>query len=67
MPKWLKMLVGILLLPVCLGTAQALWGVLAHSGGADRFWVPLLAGVACWIIVFSSRPNRCGCTSSATN
>jgi hypothetical protein len=57
MPKWLKMFVGILLLPVCLATVQALWRVLARAGGADGMWVPLLAGAACWIAVFLLLPK----------
>jgi hypothetical protein len=53
------MCVGILLLPVCLATAQALWLVLAHAGAgaAARIWLPLLAGVACWVVVFLLLPK----------
>jgi len=57
MPKWLKMVVGILLLPVCLATAQALWLVVARTRAAERFWPPLLAGVACWVAVFLLLPK----------
>jgi len=58
-PKWLKLCVGILLLPVCLATVQALWLVLAHTGAnaASRIWMPLLAGVACWVTVFLLLPK----------
>jgi len=57
-PKWVKMFVGILLLPVCLATAKALWAVVAQiGGGADRVWLPMLAGVACWIVVFLLLPK----------
>jgi len=56
-PKWLKMCVGILLLPACLATAQALWRVLLHSGAAQRLWPPLLAGAACWVTVFLLLPK----------
>jgi hypothetical protein len=51
------MVLGILLLPVCLGTAKALWLELAHSGGSDRVWLPLLAGAACWVVVFLLLPK----------
>jgi hypothetical protein len=51
------MLVGILLLPVCLGTAKALWLELSRAGGADRVWLPLLAGAACWVVVFLLLPK----------
>jgi len=56
-PKWLKLLVGLLLLPVCLATAQALWLVLTRASGADRFWPPFLAGVACWVVIFLLLPK----------
>jgi hypothetical protein len=57
MPKWLKMCVGILLLPACLATAQALWRVLTQAGAAERLWPPLLAGAACWVVVFLLLPK----------
>jgi hypothetical protein len=53
MSKWIKLLVGILLLPVCLGTGQ----VLAAAGGMDRVWLPMLAGAACWLVVFLLLPK----------
>jgi hypothetical protein len=56
-PKWLKMFVGILLLPVCLATIQALWQVLSRVSGADRFWPPLLAGAVCWMAIFLLLPK----------
>jgi hypothetical protein len=57
MPKWIKFIVAVLLLPVCAGEALALWKVLQASGGADTTWVPLLAGVACWVIIFLLLPK----------
>jgi hypothetical protein len=56
-PKWVKLLLGILLLPVCLATAQALWKVLFASGAMDRVWLPVLAGAACWVVVFLLLPK----------
>jgi hypothetical protein len=56
-PKWVKMFVGILLLPVCAGTAKAVWLALGQMGGADRVWLPMLAGAACWIVVFLLLPK----------
>jgi hypothetical protein len=56
-PKWVKFIIAILLLPVCAGAAMALWRVLCASGRADLVWVPLLAGVACWGIVFLLLPK----------
>jgi len=51
------MLLGILLLPVCLATAQALGKVLFASAPADRVWLPMLAGGACWVVVFLLLPK----------
>src|SRR5437868_7595755 len=57
MPKWAKMILAILLLPVCAGAAWALWGVLRASGSADTTWVPALAGAACWCVIYLLLPK----------
>jgi len=57
MPKWVKMIIAILLLPICVGAAQALWLVIQHSGSADTTWVPLLAGAGCWIVIYLFLPK----------
>ena len=57
MPKWVKMIIAILLLPICVGAAQALWLVIQHSGSADTAWIPLLAGAGCWIVIFLFLPK----------
>ena len=57
MPKWIKFIIAILLLPVCAGAAMALLKVLRACGGADTTWVPLLAGAACWIVIFLLLPK----------
>jgi hypothetical protein len=56
-PKWIKFIIAILLLPVCGGAAWALWRVLCASGKADLVWVPLLAGAACWGVIFLLLPK----------
>jgi hypothetical protein len=58
-PKWVKFIIAVLLLPLCLGAAQALWLVLRTSvnGRSDLVWVPLLAGAACWVVVFLLLPK----------
>jgi len=56
-PKWAKTIFAILLLPVCLGAASALWRVIQQSGSADTTWVPLLAGAACWGVIFFLLPK----------
>jgi hypothetical protein len=56
-PKWIKFIIAILLLPVCGGAGWALWRVLCAGGKADLVWVPLLAGAACWVVVFLLLPK----------
>jgi hypothetical protein len=57
MPKWIKFIIAVLLLPVCAGAAMALWKVLLTSGSADTTWIPFLAGAACWVIIFFLLPK----------
>ena len=55
-PKWIKFILAVLLLPVCAGAALALWQVL-RAGSADTTWVPLLGGAACWTVIFLLLPK----------
>ena len=60
MPKWVKFIIAVALLPVCIGAAKALWLVLvalSRGHGLDTVWVPLLAGAACWMVVFFILPK----------
>ncbi|MBE0545969.1 MAG: hypothetical protein IH623_31980 [Verrucomicrobia bacterium] len=57
MQKWVKLIFAILLLPVCIGAASALWLVLRASGSADTTWIPMLAGAACWLVVYLLLPK----------
>lgn len=57
MPKWLKFIMGILLLPACFGAASALSRVVSASGDAQTFWVALIGGAACWLTVFLLLPK----------
>jgi hypothetical protein len=56
-PKWIKFIIAVLLLPVCAGAAKALWLVLRAGYGADTVWIPLLAGAACWLVIFFLLPK----------
>jgi hypothetical protein len=56
-PKWIKLIIAILLLPACIGAARALWLVLRSTYGADTVWIPLLAGAACWVVIFLMLPK----------
>jgi hypothetical protein len=55
--KWFKLVVAILLLPVCVGAVTALWKILAASGKADTIWVVFLSGAACWVVIYILLPK----------
>ena len=57
MNKWLKFSIAVLLLPVCAGATMALGAILRVCGEADTTWVPFLAGVACWCVIFFLLPR----------
>lgn len=57
MLKWIKLVIGVLLLPVCWAGAQTLWRVLQSSGQADTFWVAFLAGAGCWVVIYLLLPK----------
>jgi len=56
-PKWIKFLIALLLLPVCGGAGLALLKVLHTCGSVDVVWIPLLGGAACWIVIFLLLPK----------
>ena len=51
MPKWVKFLIALPLLLVCVAAGQTLWQVLRECGSADITLVPLGGGVACWLAI----------------
>ena len=55
--KFLKALIGILLLPLCAGGAVALFKVLSQSARPEAPTVMLLCGVACWLVLFWLLPK----------
>src|SRR6266699_1016714 len=57
MPKWVKTIIAVLLLPLCIGVSNALVMVLRASGGANTVWVPMLAGAACWLVILLLLPK----------
>jgi hypothetical protein len=56
-PKWIKLIIAILLLPVCGGAVMALWKVFRACGSADTTWIPILGGAACWVVIFYLLPK----------
>ncbi|HEU0010288.1 MAG TPA: hypothetical protein VFT34_10785 [Verrucomicrobiae bacterium] len=57
MPKWVKTIVAVLLLPLCIGAVGTLVRVVRATGGAELFWVAFLGGAACWMVVFLLLPK----------
>ena len=57
MRKWTKLIWALALLPLAVAEAMALVQVLGASGRADTTWVPLLAGMACWLVIFLLLPK----------
>jgi len=57
MPKWLKMILALVLLPVCYGAAVALWRMVLATGKADTVWVAFGSGAACWLVIYLLLPK----------
>lgn len=57
MRKWLKFLLAVLLLPVCVGAGLALKRVLLASGAADTFWAAALGGAGSWLAIYLLLPK----------
>jgi hypothetical protein len=57
MPRWLKFLIGVLLIPACLGGINTLYRLVKLSGSAQTVWIATLAGAACWFVVFLLLPK----------
>ena len=57
MPKWVKTILAICLLPFCIGAVQALFRVLAQTGQADTLWVAMAGGAGCWLAIFFLLPK----------
>ena len=57
MAKWIKMLVGLLLLPACVSAVLTLLRVVRQSSSADTFWVAFAGGAASWVALFLLLPK----------
>lgn len=57
MRKYIKMGIGLLLLPVCYSAGATLWRVIQSAGGSDRMWIPLMAGALCWGVIYLLLPR----------
>ena len=57
MPKWVKLLIAIALLPFCVGAVRALLLVLGMTHHAENLWVAAVGGAACWLAIFLLLPK----------
>jgi len=57
MPKWVKTIIAVLLLPFCIGATPASVRLLRARRCADSVWVALVAGAACWLVIFLLLPK----------
>lgn len=57
MPKWMKTVIALLLLPFCAGAVGALVRVVQATGSADTFWIGFIGGAACWLVIFLLLPK----------
>lgn len=57
MPKWFKLLLGLLLLPACLAAAETLGHVLKTGGRALTFWWAFGFGAGAWFLIFILLPR----------
>ena len=57
MGKLIKLLIGVALIPVCVGTASAVGRLLQTTGRDTTLWIPVLAGAAGWLLVYFLFPR----------
>lgn len=56
-PKWAKLIIAILLLPLCVGAVRSIFIVMGMTHHAETIWVAALGGAACWLAVFFLLPK----------
>lgn len=55
--KFIKFIIALVLLPFCFGGISTFWFLIQAVGSADVVWVPLLAGFACWLVIYAFMPK----------
>ncbi|MGB9601917.1 MAG: hypothetical protein ACPMAG_03915 [Limisphaerales bacterium] len=55
--KLIKFFIAILLLPVCAGGFETVWFLIKACGNLNTVWAPILAGVACWLVIYILLPK----------
>jgi hypothetical protein len=56
-PKWIKFIIAVMLLPVCVGAGMTLWRVMQACGSSDLTLVPVVGGALCWLAVYQLLPK----------
>ena len=57
MPKWIKFIIAVLLLPVCAGAGMTLWSVMKACGNSDTTLVPVGGGALCFLAIYLLLPK----------
>ena len=57
MSKVVKLLIGLLMLPLCVGIASAVWRVLMATDHEHAVWIPMLVGVVLWLLIYLVFPR----------
>jgi hypothetical protein len=56
-PRLLRWLAALLLLPLALGVTWTVAEMVFASGGVGRFWIPALAGLGIWLLLYQTLPR----------
>lgn len=51
------MIIGILLLPLCVGAVRSIFLVIGMTRHAQSIWVATIGGAACWLVIFLLLPK----------
>jgi hypothetical protein len=51
------MILGLLLLPVCMGAGWTVVLIFQASGHADTIWIAMISGALCWVIIYWLLPK----------
>jgi len=51
------MMIGILLLPLCVGAVRSIFLVIRMTHHAQSIWVATIGGAACWLVIFLLLPK----------
>jgi hypothetical protein len=52
-----RVMLGLAVLPWCVGATWALWVVIRSGGSSATFWVATLGGATSWVVVFFLLPK----------